>query len=75
MIFAQAQEAEVFVKEVSMASDDRLMAQQQALREVSKDLMEEMLGVDKFQKYKAKITKQIIKKPKPLYSLCALLPT
>ena len=58
---AQAQDVQTFVKEISLDADDKQAAQQQALNEVSRELIESMLGAGKFQKHKGKITKQIIR--------------
>ena len=57
----QAQELETIVKELELKLDSKKLAQQKALNEVSRHLVTEMLGAEKYKKNKSKIEKSIIK--------------
>ncbi len=58
---ASAQKIETLVKEISLKTDDKALAQKSALDEISQELVKEMVGADKYQKEKQKIVKYIIK--------------
>ena len=57
----QAQALEIIVKEVSLKIDSKKQAQQEALNDVSRELVIEMLGKDKYASFKKKIENTIIK--------------
>ena len=57
----QAQALEIIVKEVSLKIDSKKQAQQEALNDVSRELVIEMLGKDKYASSKKKIENTIIK--------------
>ena len=59
--FVQAQGIETLVKEIHLDTDNKQLAQKKAINEVSRKLVEEMVGLDRFQKEKQKIKNQIIK--------------
>ena len=58
---SQAQELETIVREVELKMDSKKQAQQQALNEVSRDLVREVLGEKEYKENKAKIERSIIK--------------
>ena len=57
----QAQELETIVQEVELKTDNKKQAQQKALNDVSRELVMEMLGENKYKESKKKIEKTIIK--------------
>ena len=59
--FVQAQNVESIVKEIRIKSDSRPLAQEKALNELSRRLVAEMIGQDRYQEEKRKIEKYIIK--------------
>ena len=59
--FVQAQNGETIVKEIRTKSDSRQLAQKKALNELSRELVAEMIGKDKYQEEKQRIEKYIIK--------------
>ena len=61
-ISAQAQKVETIVKEIQTPSDRKALAQKKALNEVSRKVVLEMLGEDKYEKEMQKIERSIIKK-------------
>ena len=57
----QAQDIETIIKEIRLEIDSKQLAQSQAINEVSIELVEEMLGEEKFQAKREKIEEYIIK--------------
>ena len=57
----QAQELETIVKEIELDIDSKKLAQQQALTEVSRTFVMEMLGEKKYKENRAQVEKSIIK--------------